>query len=114
EIKVSRADVLRELANPAKQESVFRYCDRFWLAVGDPTIVKLDEVPAPWGLLVPGKGGKMMVIKEAPAPTPEPMTREFLAAILRKAQDRFDGDGLRSVLLERARADVAEELTQLR
>lgn len=90
EIKVSRGDWLRELKKPSKQETVFRYCDRFWLAVGDPAIVRDGELPATWGLLVPGRGGKMKIATRAPELSPEPITKPFMAAILRRASEGHD------------------------
>lgn len=114
EIKVSRSDVHRELKKPAKAEAIARYCDQFWMAVGDASIVAAEELPPTWGLLVPGRGGKMVVARESAALEPAPLTREFLAAILRRAVDRFDGDDLRAELRRAAIEEVASELDELR
>lgn len=61
EIKVSRADWMRELKNPAKADEVFGYCDHWWV-VAAPGIVRPEELPAGWGLLEParkrGKGSQ--------------------------------------------------------
>ncbi len=86
EIKVSRGDWLRELKEPDKAEEIVRHCDRWWIAVSDEKIVAPGELPATWGLLVPRRG-KMTVKVEAPALTAAPMTRPFLAAILRNVAD---------------------------
>ncbi|VTR77235.1 hypothetical protein [Cellulomonas hominis] len=51
EVKVSRADLLAELRDPAKAEGWSRYCDRWWLVVPDAGIVG-DDLPDGWGLLV--------------------------------------------------------------
>lgn len=93
EIKVSRSDWLRELKDPAKAESVCRFCDCFYLAVGSDEIVKDGELPPTWGLLAP-KGGKLAVKVPAPALDPTPMSRPFLAAILRAASEGYQ-KGLR-------------------
>lgn len=52
EIKVSRADWLRELKQPEKAEEIFGHCDHFWV-VAAPNVVKPDELPAGWGLMEP-------------------------------------------------------------
>ncbi|HVI00854.1 MAG TPA: hypothetical protein VM869_19185 [Enhygromyxa sp.] len=115
EIKVSRSDLTRELANPAKQESHFKFFDHFYLAVGDASIVREGDVPAAWGLLVPGRGGtSMKVAKEAPTLTPEPISRAFLAAILRRADEQLGSKGLRGEIRKELEAELAEELERLR
>jgi len=83
EVKVSRADWVKELAEPAKAEDICRFCDRWWLAVGDAEIVRPGELPPTWGLLVP-KGAGLVVKVEAPKLEAQPVDRLFLAALLRK------------------------------
>ena len=39
EVKISRSDWLRELKDPSKAESIFKYCDLWWLVAGDDKIV---------------------------------------------------------------------------
>lgn len=104
EIKVSRADWLRELSNPDKQEAIFSKCDRFWLAVGDVNIVNDDEIPATWGLLVPS-GTKMRVKKEAPELSPNHIDRGFLAAILRKVDSTSRDPELEARIREQLEAE---------
>lgn len=70
EVKVSRADWLRELKSPAKAEPVFRYCD-YWFLVAEKDIVKPGELPAAWGHLE-RRGASLHVVKAAPKLTPEP------------------------------------------
>ena len=82
EIKASRGDWLAELRQPEKAEEICRFCDRWWLVVGDPRIVKDGELPPTWGLLVP-HGKRLRVKVDAPKLTPEPATRLFLAALMR-------------------------------
>jgi hypothetical protein len=87
EIKVDRADFLRELKDPDKAAELFRFCNRWWVAVSDPEIVQPGELPSTWGLLVPrGKG--LAVKVDAPALTPEPISRPFLASIFRNVVER--------------------------
>lgn len=84
EIKASRSDWTRELKKPQKQEAIFQYMDRFWLAVGSRELVREGELPTTWGLLVP-RGDKLVAEVEAPKLTPKPVSRGFLASILRNA-----------------------------
>lgn len=82
EVKISRYDWMSEMKNPAKSAAVQKYCDRWWLAISDETIVQPGELPDTWGLLVL-KGGKMKCVTEAPKLTPEPLRVEFVASVLR-------------------------------
>lgn len=86
EVKAYRSDWQKELATPAKAESICRYCDYWWIVIGDPKIVVDGELPSTWGLLTP-KGKGLAVSVKAPKLTPTPMDRSFLAAMLRKASE---------------------------
>lgn len=88
EMKSSRSDWLAELKNPAKAETIAKYCDRWWVLVADAKFVQPGELPVTWGLLAPDKSGtKLRVVTEAPALEAAPMPRNFLAAILRNVQE---------------------------
>lgn len=74
EIKVSRVDLLNELAEPAKSDPWQRYCDRWWLVLSDPTLVNGLEIPPSWGVMSPPSGRRtrsMTVV--APAPQLKPI-----------------------------------------
>jgi hypothetical protein len=86
EIKVSRSDWVHELNDPAKADAIQTYCDHWWLAVGDETIVQAGELPENWGLLL-FSGGKMVCKKEAPKLEPKALDRNFVAALLRRAHE---------------------------
>lgn len=95
ECKVSRTDWLKELKTPAKAEAIAQFCDEWYLAVGDPKIVKDGELPENWGLLVPGKGG-LRVSKPAVRLSPVPIDRSFLAAIIRRVSEQsVDAEALK-------------------
>jgi hypothetical protein len=92
EVKVSRSDWVKELQDPSKAEAVCKYCDRWWVVVGDETIVKPGELPKTWGLLVPfGDGLKVAV--SAPELAPIAFDRAFVAAIMRRATQQAFGAG---------------------
>lgn len=90
EFKASRSDWLKEVADPAKSERFSRYCDYWWLAVTDESIVRLDEneLPATWGLMALDARGSLRVIRPAPEnKSPDPIDRAFLAAMLRRVTE---------------------------
>jgi hypothetical protein len=107
EIKSYRSDWLRELKAPGKAEPIARFCDRWYIVAASDETVKLDEVPAGWGLLVANGKRGLVQRKEAPTLTATPVNRRFLAAILRAAQKNL-------MSAEEIRAAVAEAREQTR
>lgn len=90
EIKCNRSDWTKELKTPQKAEAVASYCHRWWIVAPSTKIVPLEEVPPRWGLLVvSGKGLKQA--KEAELLEPRPLNYEFLAALLRRADENRKG-----------------------
>lgn len=85
EIKASRSDWLREIKNPAKSEPVQRYCDRWWI-VAPPGIVQAGELPPTWGLYE-AQAGKLRQAVAAPELDAHSVTRNFVAAMLRRASE---------------------------
>lgn len=55
EIKVSRQDLQHELRQPEKCDPWKRFCDEWWLAVSDPTLIigLEDQIPDDWGICTP-------------------------------------------------------------
>lgn len=88
ELKVSRADWLKELKQPAKAESIARYCDYWFIVTGDDKIIQTGELPPTWGLMTP-KAGKLKVKTEAPKLEAEPLSRKFIAGLFRAAQSQI-------------------------
>lgn len=107
EIKVSRSDWVHERDNPAKDEAIAQYCDRWWLAVGDAEIVRACELPPMWGLLAV-RGGRLVAVTEAPKLTPKPLDAAFVAAMLRRAHEAMAHMVPKSELTAR----IAERLQQ--
>lgn len=75
EIKVSRSDLLAELRDPTKCEPWLKFCDFFWLAISDESLLDglLDKVPDDWGICTPptnARRRKMEVIRPAPKLAP--------------------------------------------
>lgn len=104
ETKVSRSDWTKELHNPAKAEAVYQFCDRWWLVVGDESIVKDGELPPTWGLLVPYRESLKAKVS-APKLEATPITRAFLASLLRKSVEQ----SVDTAELTAAKAQAREE-----
>lgn len=83
EVKVTRADWVRERANAEKSQPVFGFCHRWWLAV-PKGLVEPGELPPTWGMLELC-GDVMRVKVKAPALEPAPMSRGFVASLLRRS-----------------------------
>lgn len=66
EVKISRSDWLRELADPAKAAVSMAYASHCWLAAADASIVRPGELPAGWGLLIPQERAGMLALIAKP------------------------------------------------
>jgi hypothetical protein len=87
EIKVSRADWLREVRDPDKSIAVQQYCDRWWIVVSDlKKIIEPGELPPTWGVMAPWRGGLKVHVK-APELKSKDLSRTFVASLLRKAAE---------------------------
>jgi hypothetical protein len=83
EIKVSRSDFLRELANPVKYKWAVESFHEFWF-VAPQEVIKIEELPANVGWLFP-RGGKL-AIKRRALQNPNPKLDDtLLAAFMRAA-----------------------------
>lgn len=111
EFKASRGDWLRELKQPAKSESIQRYCDHWWI-VTLPDIVKPDELPPTWGLYVL-KGSGLHAVTKAPELESQPVDRPFMAALLRRAHE-FAGRDLNEAVKKRTAEDEARAAERVR
>lgn len=90
EQKKSRTDWLNELKNHAKAENIFQYCDQFYLLTTEPVgIARIEEIPANWGWITI-KHNKISVIKQAPVLNPKPLSKGFIAAMLKRASDKSE------------------------
>jgi len=87
EIKVSRADFLKELKEGAKAEAIAQYCNHWWLVA--PAEVLRGDLPMGWGWLKPTEKG-LRIEKAAPAQEAVAIPNTFLASILRSANRASD------------------------
>lgn len=86
EMKTYRADWLRELKDGGKSQEIWQHCDRWWIVVSEKEIVGPGELPKTWGLLAP-RGRTLQALVGAPALKPKPVTKTFVASILRNAME---------------------------
>lgn len=82
EIKVSRADWLRELKDPSKAAEFTPYVNHWWVVIPDAAMVRAGELPGDWGLLAM-RSGRLTVIRKAPRLEALPLPPTRLAALLR-------------------------------
>lgn len=86
ELKASRSDWIRERDDPEKAEAISQFCDRWWIVAADAAIVRDGELPPLWGLQVL-EGKALKTVTPAPSREAKPLTRAFLAAMLRRATE---------------------------
>lgn len=114
EVKISRADFKKEMADLSKWQAIGQYGDFFWLAC-PAGLVMPNEVPEAWGLMELTKRG-LRIKKQAPARAdPAPIDRGFAASLLRSGMDLTADDIQRRVdeNVEAARAGI-EEVARLK
>lgn len=87
EIKASRADLRRELADLGKWQRVGRYCSRWWLVVWDRRWLDDERIPVEWGLLAYQDDGSLAIVRKASALPAEEWPRDFVASLLRRAAE---------------------------
>lgn len=92
EIKVSRGDWLRELKQPEKAESFYKFVDRWWIVAPEYVVAKPEELPKTWGFML-AKGGKLKTIVEATAKKATPINRLFMMAIIRRVSEAYVSKG---------------------
>lgn len=97
EIKVSRADVLTELADLTKSDPWQRYCDRWYLVIPHVSLIDGLELPESWGVLTPPSGRRtrsITVHRQAPPLKPaeqSPALRTLAAWVHWRLRDSHNG-----------------------
>lgn len=89
EVKVSRSDWLKEISDPAKAQAISRFCHRWWIVAGSDVIVRKEELPRTWGLMVPKGESQLRVVVRAPLLEATPVTPDFLASFLRTVKKDY-------------------------
>jgi hypothetical protein len=86
EIKVSRGDWKRELEEPEKSAEIQSYCDEWWI-VAPRGMLEASELPLTWGLLEVDEKRVCKVAKAAPILEAKPLSRSFVASVLRRSSE---------------------------
>jgi hypothetical protein len=93
EVKASRADLRRELADLSKHEAVARYCDSWTLVAWDDSVL-VEGIPEAWGVTLTREGehGRELVEqRRASKREPEPWPRDFVCSLVRNAYQQSPG-----------------------
>jgi hypothetical protein len=93
EVKASKADLKRELADLNKHQALARYCDAWWLVVWDESVL-VDGIPDDWGIMITEDSdyGRVLTTKRRAAKrTPEDWTRNFVCSLVRNAFEQSPG-----------------------
>lgn len=94
EIKATRSDLKRELADPSKHKAVARYCDKWTLIAWDESVIKDLDIPPTWGITLTKSDGdnrSLEVLRKAPKMVPEAWTRNFVCSLVRNASEQSIG-----------------------
>lgn len=86
EIKVSRADFLKELDQPFKRQWAEEVAHEFWF-VTTPGVTKIGEIPEGCGLLQVSENGKLRRIVAAKQRIPRDLDNGEWCAMMRRAAD---------------------------
>lgn len=120
EIKVSRSDVLVELADPTKADAWAKYCTRWWLVVLSPALVEGLDVPDHWGIMSPPSGRStrsMTVLRPAPKLQPvdeAPAFRRLAVWLHWKHQDSLAAHASTKSYQERQVRGLEQEVERMR
>ena len=91
EIKASRADLKRELADLSKHHAIARYCHTWTLVLWDDSLL-LPNIPESWGIMLTAPGQlderELVIHRKPPRLTPEPWPRGFVASMVRNAYEQ--------------------------
>lgn len=106
EIKVARSDWLHELDEPAKAEVWEPECHAWYVVAPSTEVVRPEELPEGWGLLVPGKSRTRLDVKvKAALHDDRNPSWEATHALVQKA------DSLRMAAIDKARRAAEERAT---
>ena len=108
EFKISRSDWQRELKDPTKSAPVQQYCNHWWI-VTTPDIVREGELPPTWGLYELQSNGTLRQKVAAPSLQPVPVTKDFVAAMMRRASEVDEGEVKAAVDKEVQRLRLVDE-----
>lgn len=109
EVKVSRADWKKELAQPEKAEELAQFCKLWFIACPEKLIDK-DEVPPGWGLIHVKEDGGLKYAKPAPEHPHREPTWMLFASLMRDVTEQWVP---KSLVDQRIEAAVKERLARI-
>ena len=83
EIKSSRSDLAREIANPAKADEIAQYCLLWWIATPTGLVNESIKLPESWGLVEVDEKLDAKIITRPKPLEPKPMDTLFVCSVLR-------------------------------
>lgn len=104
EVKVTRGDWLKELADPSKADEFFRFCQH-WFIAAPVGLIGVAELPPTWGLLEVDGTGKVKCVKAAPQQLAQHPTWELFASLARQAEETW----VPRSLVDKEKNDALEE-----
>lgn len=118
EVKVARSDWLAELSQPAKADVWEQNVHEWWIVAPDTQVVRPEELPHGWGLLVPSPNPRtktrMDIVVKATRHEDRNPSWEATHAIIQKADSermRAISERVRTLKAEHA-ASLAEEVSR--
>jgi len=87
EVKVSRSDWLREIADPTKADTLMQHCSHWWLVCPKEIITDLSEVPETWGIMFLTDTG-LRIARKAQRLTNHPPSADFWRCMLLRQATR--------------------------
>ena len=90
ELKASRGDLKRELANGEKNAAVRRFCNTWTLLAYDDKVLGDLVLPDSWGIAIL-RDGELVTKRRAPLLTPEPWSDSFITSLIRRAWHQSPG-----------------------
>lgn len=83
EVKATRSDWLAELRKPSKADAMIRLCRKWWV-LAPVDVVREEELPDGWGLLVPAQTGLREQVRAKPRPDVEEPSRSWWIRCIRQ------------------------------
>lgn len=109
EVKTSRSDLIRELADPAKADDMAGYCTRWWIACSEG-LTEGIIIPENWGVISVDAKLKAKVTKQAITQEPRKMDQGFICSVLRNFSESHVSKLEVQPLIEAARKKEAAEV----
>lgn len=118
EIKISKADLKRELEDPSKHNVFFADIDMFWIVAPDYVLDDLSLLPSKWGVMKVARNDGKLELKVARKPVAlndehvdhRKITRPFMASLCRAINTKSTALFKLSELKAEIREEVKEEL----